>query len=50
MRVALFVTCLLDLQRPSIGFAALETAGRGIPAPAGKTFQELYAARKRAKQ
>ncbi|MEO1767401.1 (Fe-S)-binding protein [Thiobacter aerophilum] len=40
MRVGLFVTCLVDLMRPSIGFAALrllEAAGCQVVVPAGQT-------------
>jgi L-lactate dehydrogenase complex protein LldE len=40
MRVGLFVTCLVDLMRPSIGFAALrllEAAGCEVVVPAGQT-------------
>jgi len=40
MRVALFVTCLVDLFRPSIGFAAvklLEDAGCDVAVPTGQT-------------
>jgi L-lactate dehydrogenase complex protein LldE len=40
MRVALFVTCLVDLVRPRIGFAALkllETAGAEVVVPASQT-------------
>lgn len=40
MKVALFVTCLVDLMRPSIGFAAirlLEAAGCEVLVPAGQT-------------
>jgi len=40
MRVALFVTCLVDLMRPSIGFAALrllEAAGCEVVVPATQT-------------
>lgn len=40
MRVGLFVTCLVDLMRPSIGFAALrllEAAGCDVVAPATQT-------------
>ena len=40
MRVGLFVTCLVDLMRPSIGFAALkllEDAGCEVVVPAGQT-------------
>ncbi|MEW6330346.1 MAG: (Fe-S)-binding protein [Pseudomonadota bacterium] len=40
MRVGLFVTCLVDLMRPGIGFAALrllETAGCEVVVPAGQT-------------
>ncbi|MDO8960387.1 MAG: (Fe-S)-binding protein [Rhodocyclaceae bacterium] len=40
MRVALFVTCLVDLMRPRIGFAAielLEAAGCDVIVPAGQT-------------
>jgi L-lactate dehydrogenase complex protein LldE len=39
-RVGLFVTCLVDLMRPSIGFAALElveTAGYEVKVPATQT-------------
>lgn len=40
MRLALYVTCLVDLMRPSIGFAALrllERAGCQVVVPAGQT-------------
>jgi L-lactate dehydrogenase complex protein LldE len=40
MKVGLFVTCLVDLMRPSIGFAALqllETAGCEVVVPASQT-------------
>src|SRR5262245_40511955 len=40
MRVGLFVTCLVDLMRPSIGFAALrllEDAGCEVVVPSGQT-------------
>ena len=40
MRVALFVTCLVDLMRPSVGFAAidvLEAAGCTVVVPEGQT-------------
>ncbi|MDH3515003.1 MAG: (Fe-S)-binding protein [Gammaproteobacteria bacterium] len=40
MRVGLFVTCLVDLMRPSIGFAALrllETAGCEVVVPGSQT-------------
>lgn len=40
MRVALFVTCLVDLYRPSVGFAAvklLEQAGCEVEVPAAQT-------------
>jgi len=40
MRVGLFVTCLVDLMRPSIGFAALrllEAGGAEVVVPAGQT-------------
>src|ERR1700691_782174 len=40
MRVGLFVTCLVDLFRPSIGFAAvklLEAAGCRVEVPGGQT-------------
>lgn len=40
MRVGLFVTCLVDLMRPRIGFAALrllEAAGCEVVVPAGQT-------------
>ncbi|MEK9725084.1 MAG: (Fe-S)-binding protein, partial [Rhodospirillaceae bacterium] len=39
-RVGLFVTCLVDLTRPSVGFAAarlLEAAGCRVEAPATQT-------------
>lgn len=39
-RVALFVTCLVDLLRPSVGFAAvklIERAGCDVDVPAGQT-------------
>ena len=39
-RVALFVTCLVDLMRPSIGFAAvklIEQAGCTVEVPAAQT-------------
>lgn len=39
-RVGLFVTCLVDLMRPSVGFAAvklLEDAGCTVEVPAGQT-------------
>src|SRR5215207_11135412 len=39
-RVALFVTCLVDLFRPSVGFAAvklLEHAGCRVEVPRGQT-------------
>src|SRR5260370_34334365 len=40
MRVALFVTCLVDFFRPTVGFAAvklLEAAGCGVEAPRAQT-------------
>ena len=40
MRVALFVTCLVDLMRPRVGFAAielLEAAGCEVVVPAAQT-------------
>ena len=40
MRVGLFVTCLVDLMRPSIGFAAielLESGGADVYVPASQT-------------
>jgi L-lactate dehydrogenase complex protein LldE len=40
MRVALYVTCLVDLMRPSVGFAALrllESAGAEVVVPEGQT-------------
>ncbi len=40
MRVGLFVTCLVDLMRPSIGFAALrllEGAGATVVVPPAQT-------------
>ena len=39
-KVALFVTCLVDLFRPSVGFAAvklLEAAGCAVEVPAAQT-------------
>jgi L-lactate dehydrogenase complex protein LldE len=39
-RVGLFVTCLVDIMRPSVGFAAvrlLEAAGCDVEVPAGQT-------------
>src|SRR5258706_2253470 len=39
-RVGLFVTCLVDLLRPSVGFAAvklLEQAGCAVEVPGGQT-------------
>ncbi|MFX8964965.1 heterodisulfide reductase-related iron-sulfur binding cluster, partial [Acinetobacter baumannii] len=39
-RVALFVTCLVDLHRPSVGFAAvklIEEAGAEVFVPAAQT-------------
>jgi L-lactate dehydrogenase complex protein LldE len=39
-RVALFVTCLVDLFRPAVGFAAvklLEDAGCVVEVPVGQT-------------
>jgi L-lactate dehydrogenase complex protein LldE len=39
-RVALFVTCLVDLMRPSVGFAAaklIEASGCTVEVPAGQT-------------
>jgi len=40
MRVGLFVTCLVDLMRPGVGFAALdllESAGCEVLVPATPT-------------
>jgi L-lactate dehydrogenase complex protein LldE len=40
MRVGLFVTCLVDLMRPSVGFAALrllEAGGAEVMVPATQT-------------
>ena len=40
MRVALFVTCLIDLFRPTVGFAAvklLEAAGCEVEVPRAQT-------------
>lgn len=40
MRLALYVTCLVDLMRPSVGFAALrllEATGADVVVPAGQT-------------
>lgn len=53
MRVALFVTCLVDLLRPSVGFAAiklLEAAGCTVHVPATQTCcgQPAYNAGDRA--
>ena len=31
MRVGFFVTCLVDLMRPSVGFAALKLLGARVP-------------------
>jgi len=39
-RVGLFVTCLVDLMRPSVGFAAaklIEASGCDVAVPAGQT-------------
>jgi L-lactate dehydrogenase complex protein LldE len=52
-RVALFVTCLVDLHRPSVGFAAislLEAAGCLVEVPRGQTCcgQPAYNAGNRA--
>jgi len=52
-RVALFVTCLVDLHRPSVGFAAislLEAAGCTVEVPRGQTCcgQPAYNAGNRA--
>ena len=40
MRLALYVTCLVDLMRPAIGFASLrllKNAGCEVVVPAGQT-------------
>ncbi|RDE50111.1 MAG: (Fe-S)-binding protein [Candidatus Accumulibacter meliphilus] len=40
MRVALFASCLVDLMRPSVGFATirlLEAAGSAVEVPASQT-------------
>ena len=40
MRLALYVTCLVDLMRPSVGFAALrllEATGAEVVVPEGQT-------------
>ena len=40
MRVALYVTCLVDLMRPSVGFASLrllEATGAEVVVPEGQT-------------
>jgi L-lactate dehydrogenase complex protein LldE len=40
MRIALFVTCLVDLMRPAVGFAALrllEASGNEVVVPPGQT-------------
>ncbi|MGQ9364859.1 (Fe-S)-binding protein [Azospirillum sp. ST 5-10] len=52
-RVGLFVTCLVDLYRPTVGFAAvklLEEAGCTVEVPAGQTCcgQPAYNAGRRA--
>src|SRR3546814_7354419 len=52
-RVALFVTCLVDLYRPSVGFAAiklLEDAGCSVAVPEGQVCcgQPAYNAGDRA--
>ena len=42
-RVALFVTCLVDLHRPSVGFAAiqlLEQAGCQVEVPRAQTSEK----------
>ena len=47
IRVGLFVTCLVDLFRPSVGFAAvklLEGAGCRVEAPAFKPVAAGHAA------
>ncbi len=53
LRVALFVTCLVDIHRPSVGFAAiklLEQAGCQVEVPRGQTCcgQPAYNAGDRA--
>jgi L-lactate dehydrogenase complex protein LldE len=53
MRVALYVTCLVDLMRPSVGFAALrlvEATGCEVVVPAGQTCcgQPAWSAGERA--
>lgn len=53
MRVALYVTCLVDLMRPSIGFASLrllEAAGCEVVVPEGQTCcgQPAWSAGERA--
>ncbi|MQY50621.1 (Fe-S)-binding protein [Rhodocyclus gracilis] len=53
MRVALFVTCLVDLMRPSVGFATLqllEDAGCSVTVPDGQTCcgQPAYSSGDRA--
>lgn len=53
MRVALYVTCLVDLMRPSVGFAALrllEAADCEVVVPAGQTCcgQPAWSAGERA--
>ncbi len=53
LRVGLFVTCLVDLHRPSVGFAAislLEAAGCSVEVPRGQTCcgQPAYNAGDRA--
>ena len=53
MRVALYVTCLVDLMRPSVGFAALrllEAAGCQVFVPEGQTCcgQPAWSAGERA--
>jgi L-lactate dehydrogenase complex protein LldE len=53
MRVGLFVTCLVDLMRPRIGFAAirlLEAAGCEVVVPGAQTCcgQPAYNSRARS--
>lgn len=49
-RVGLFATCLVDLFRPAVGFAAAtlpEDAGCTVEVPPGKTFVEQWNERRR---
>ena len=44
-RVGLFVTCLVDLMRPSVGFAAvklIEAAGCTVEVPVAQTLSLIH--------